>query len=132
MAFSARVSDVPFAQINVTPLVDVLLVLLVIFMITTPVLTHQMKLDLPQAGRQDDAQPTMIRVSVAANGTITWNDLPISASSLEAQLAVAAHDSKPATVVIDPADGASYQIVAEVIAQAKRQGVERIDFVAPR
>ncbi|HET6551944.1 MAG TPA: biopolymer transporter ExbD, partial [Dyella sp.] len=51
MAFSARVSDVPFAQINVTPLVDVLLVLLVIFMITTPVLTHQLKLDLPQPGR---------------------------------------------------------------------------------
>ncbi|HET6554606.1 MAG TPA: biopolymer transporter ExbD, partial [Dyella sp.] len=129
----ARVSDVPFAQINVTPLVDVLLVLLVIFMITTPVLTHQLKLDLPQPGRSEKSTPPpSVHLVVAANGAITWNDMPISASALESQLAIAAHQSEPPSLAVDPADGASYQIVAEVIAQAKRQGIERIDFVASR
>ncbi|WP_130618588.1 ExbD/TolR family protein [Dyella amyloliquefaciens] len=130
MAFSARVSAVPLAQINVTPLVDVLLVLLVIMMITSPVLTHKLKLDLPQPGKTQTETPPTVHLSIHADGSMYWNDAPVNPAMLDAQLAVAAHSPLPPSLLVDPADGASYQIVAGAIASAKRQGLERIDFIA--
>ncbi|QNK02104.1 ExbD/TolR family protein [Dyella telluris] len=133
MAFSARASDAPLAQINVTPLVDVLLVLLVITMITSPVLTHKLKLDLPQPGTVDKATPTeTVQLSIHADGSMTWNDSPVDAAMLSSQLAVAAHRSEQPSLLIDPADGVSYQTVADVIADARRQGLQKIDFMGSR
>ncbi|AIF48766.1 ExbD/TolR family protein [Dyella japonica] len=133
MAFSARASDAPLAQINVTPLVDVLLVLLVITMITSPVLTHKLKLDLPQPGHMDTTKPPVtVRLSIHADGSMYWNDAPVDASMLTAQLAITAHQAQQPGLLIDPADGASYQAVAGVISAAKRQGLQKIDFMAPR
>jgi biopolymer transport protein ExbD len=133
MAFSARVSDAPLAQINVTPLVDVLLVLLVITMITSPVLTHKLKLDLPQPGIVDKTTPPQfVHLAIHADGSMYWNDAPVDASMLSSQLAIAAHENEPPNLVIDPADGVSYQTVAAVLSDAKRQGVQKIDFMASR
>ena len=133
MAFSARASDAPLAHINVTPLVDVLLVLLVITMITSPVLTHKLKLDLPQPGHADQAPPPeTVQLSIHADGSIYWNDAPVDASMLSTQLALAARQANPPNLLIDPADGASYQTVAGVLSEAKRQGLQKIDFMAPR
>ncbi|MGO4501638.1 MULTISPECIES: ExbD/TolR family protein [unclassified Dyella] len=133
MAFSARVSDAPLAQINVTPLVDVLLVLLVITMITSPVLTHKLKLDLPQPGRSNHAATSeAVRLSIQVDGSMTWNDVPIDAAMLSSQLAIAAHQGEPPRLQLDPADGAPYQSVASVISAAKRAGLEKIDFVSTR
>lgn len=133
MAFSARVSNAPLAQINVTPLVDVMLVLLVITMITSPVLTHKLKLDLPQAGHTDRVtEPELVHLSIHANGLMYWNDAPIDAQMLSSQLAIAAHQGEQPHLVIDPADGVSYQTVASVIADAKQQGLNEIDFMDPR
>ncbi|MBV8156590.1 MAG: biopolymer transporter ExbD [Dyella sp.] len=131
MAFSARVSAVPLAQINVTPLVDVLLVLLVIVMITSPVLTHKLKLDLPQPGKATPSKtPETVHLSIHADGSMYWNDAPVNPAMLDAQLAIAARSPLPPSLLVDPADGASYQVVASAIASAKRQGLERIDFIA--
>ena len=133
MAFSARASSVPLAQINVTPLVDVLLVLLVITMITSPALTHKLKLDLPQPGTIDRAtEPDMVQLSIHADGSMYWNEAPVDAAMLSSQLAIAAHQSEQPQLVLDPADGVSYQTVASVISDAKRQGMQKIDFMAPR
>jgi len=133
MAFSARVSDAPLAQINVTPLVDVMLVLLVIVMITSPVLTHKLKLDLPQPGTSIKLEtPRMIRLAIRADGAMTWNDAPIDAAALNAQFALAAREQDPPSIVLDPADGVAYQVVASVIASARQQGVEKIDFMGSR
>jgi biopolymer transport protein ExbD len=133
MAFSARVSDAPLAQINVTPLVDVLLVLLVITMITSPVLTHKLKLDLPQAGKVDERMPPpSVQLSIRADGSMFWNDAFVDATTLTSQLAIAAHQARQPHLVIDPADGVPYQTLASVIAEAKRQGLQTIDFVDPR
>jgi len=133
MAFSARASDAPLAQINVTPLVDVLLVLLVITMITSPVLTHKLKLDLPQPGNVDYATPPeTVQLSIHADGSMYWNDVPVDPSTLTAQLALAAHEARQPSLLIDPADGVSYQTVAGVLSDAKRQGLQKIDFMAPR
>ncbi|WP_109126649.1 biopolymer transporter ExbD [Dyella sp. C11] len=133
MAFSARVSAAPLAQINVTPLVDVLLVLLVITMITSPVLTHKLKLDLPQPGITNHMTPAdTVQLSIRPDGTMVWNDVPLDAAMLSSQLAIAGHQGKPVHLVIDPADGVSYQTVAGVIAEAKEQGLQHIDFMASR
>jgi biopolymer transport protein ExbD len=132
MAFSARVSDAPLAQINVTPLVDVLLVLLVITMITSPVLTHKLKLDLPQHSFKDELTPTeSVRLSIHADGSMYWNDTPVDAPTLSTQLMLAAHQKKAPSLLIDPADGVAYQVVASVIADAKQQGLEHITFPDP-
>jgi biopolymer transport protein ExbD len=133
MAFSVRGSDAPFAQINVTPLVDVLLVLVVITMITAPVLTHKLKLDLPQHGSVDrTTPPETVQLSIRADGSMIWNDTPIDAQTLSSQLAIAGHQGQPPSLVIDPADGVPYQIVASVISDAKRQGIQAIDFMDRR
>jgi biopolymer transport protein ExbD len=130
MAFSARVSDAPLAQINVTPLVDVLLVLLVITMITSPVLTHKLKLDLPQPNFVEElTPPETVHLAIHADGSMYWNDAPVDASMLSTQLMLAAREKVVPSLLIDPADGVSYQIVASVISDAKRQGLEKIDFI---
>ena len=133
MAFSARVSNAPLAQINVTPLVDVMLVLLVVTMITSPALTHRLKLDLPQSGIVDEAKPPpSVTLSLGADGSMTWNDVPIDEGMLASQFAIAAHQHIPPQLLLDPADGVSYQTVARVLADAKQQGLGKIVFVAPR
>ncbi|TCI11425.1 biopolymer transporter ExbD [Dyella soli] len=132
MAFSARSPDVPIAQINVTPLVDVLLVLLVIVMITSPVITHKLSLDLPQAAPDAPLQAEPVRLAIHADGSMAWNEIPIDSSMLSAQFAVAARRKDGPKIFIDPADGVPYQIVAGVIASARRQGLDRIDFMDER
>jgi len=118
--------------INVTPLVDVLLVLLIIFMITAPVITHKTKIDLPQLSSTPvtpDKADT-IRLAIQADGALYWNGVPVDESQLNTQLAIAAQQSLQPHLSIDAADGAAYQAVAHVLAQAKAQGLSRIDFDA--
>jgi biopolymer transport protein ExbD len=127
MAFSARVSDAAVSQINVTPLVDVLLVLLVIFMITAPVLSHRVKLDLPQ-GRGTPQVIEPVRLAIHTDGSMSWNDVPITAADWRAELAVASQSSKGWVISIDAADGAPYQAVASAVADAKSSGASSINF----
>lgn len=130
MAFSARVSGVPLAQINVTPLVDVLLVLLVIMMITAPVVTHRMRLDLPAPGKGSSLQTDTVRLAIHADGSTYWNDTPVDAAMLDAQLTLAAHYEHPTRLLIDPDDDAPYHVVAQAMTHARRHGVMQIDFMA--
>lgn len=129
MAFSARASDAPLAQINVTPLVDVLLVLLVIMMITAPMVTHKVALDLPQYNIVDQRTPAEpVRITLDANGGLRWNDIPVDMATLEAQMVLAARSPNVPHLQLDIADGVAYQRMAEVIAAAKRHGLVNIDF----
>lgn len=129
MAFSARASSPAIAAINITPLVDVLLVLLVIFMITAPVVTHKIRSDLPMTGDSSVERPEPIRIAIAADGSLRWNDAPVTVEQLDAQLALAGARAKQPTIAIDAADEASYQTVAHVLGQAKSQGLNSIDFI---
>ncbi|HEY0199822.1 MAG TPA: biopolymer transporter ExbD [Rhodanobacter sp.] len=110
MAFSARVSDDAVSQINVTPLVDVLLVLLVIFMITVPVVSHRVKLDLPQQSNRTQRPAEPVHLAIHADGTMSWNDVPIDAAAWHAELSVAAQNASGWSINIDAADGAPYQV----------------------
>ncbi|HTV86807.1 MAG TPA: biopolymer transporter ExbD [Dyella sp.] len=130
MAFSARVSRDVIAQINVTPLVDVLLVLLIIFMITSPVVMHKTALDLPQPSSTPLTDPPRpIHLAIHQDGQMYWNDTPINLNQLSVQLSIAAAQARQPALQIDAADGVAYDVVARVLAQAKAQGVSHIDML---
>src|SRR6188474_3491753 len=81
----------PLSEINTTPLVDVMLVLLVIFIITAPLLTHAVKIDLPQASSQPlPEKPEVISISIDGTGKMYWNDSPVVAGELKGRLEQAA------------------------------------------
>jgi biopolymer transport protein ExbD len=119
------------ADINVTPLVDVMLVLLIIFMITAPVLAHKVQVDLPQPN-QDVPPPTEpldpIHLKIDQSGGLYWNQTPVDESGLKAQLAVIAQQSNQPEIQIAADDAAAYQYVARVLADAKSYNLTKIGF----
>lgn len=119
--------DEPVSEINMIPLVDVMLVLLVIFIITAPVMTHAVKLDLPKASSQpNQIDPQTVTVSIDRDGRIYWDDQPVDESVLPSRLAAVAAD----TVVQVRADAATpYRVVARVMAEANRAGITRLGLV---
>lgn len=130
MAFSARVSNDVMASINVTPLVDVLLVLLIIFMITSPIVTHKTAMDLPQSSSKAMTDPlTPIHLAIHEDGQMYWNDTPIDQNQLVTQLALAGALTRQPALDIAAADGVNYDTVARVLANAKAQGIERINIL---
>ncbi len=129
MAFSARIENPAIAQINVTPLVDVLLVLLIIFMLTSPVLMHKAKIDLPRGRGTYQPTPDPIRLAIHADGSLYWNDTPLDAAQLRTQLLIAAQMTEQPALHIEAADSVAYESVARVLTEAKANGLNRIDFV---
>ena len=121
------------AEINITPLVDVMLVLLVIFMIAAPVIGHPITLDTPgtDADKQHLAPPPPIRLRVDAGGTLYWNGdattLAVLRNLLEAE--VARDPRRPPTLEIDASDEADYGVIAKVLAAARNAEVSRIGFL---
>ena len=136
MAFSKGGGAGPMADINVTPLVDVMLVLLIIFMITVPMLSHKIPIDLPQPTPPPPVPPPPppepIKLVVQSNGQLFWNDEPVTEEALQAQLRVIgakAKDQQP-ELDIKPDRNAKYQLVASVMADAKNAGMIKIGFVS--
>ncbi|MFC4765505.1 ExbD/TolR family protein [Dyella koreensis] len=131
MAFSSGSGKGPMADINVTPLVDVMLVLLIIFMITAPILTHKVKIDLPQPNPnvvQPENPPDPIRLKIDQSGALYWNDTPVDELGLKAQIAVIASQSNQPELQINADDGVAYEHVARVLADAKSYGLTKIGF----
>ena len=121
------------AEINIIPLCDVLLVLLIIFMVTAPALSHQIDLDLPQAGpwidRSEPLQPVDLRIDAA--GQVFWNGQATARDGLAALMREAGRvaPARQATLRIDASGDCDYQAVAQVLAMAKNAGLARIGFV---
>lgn len=120
------------SDINVTPLVDVMLVLLIIFMVTMPAASYQIQIDLPQASRnteQPKDPPKPIRLRIDASGQLFWDGSPLPNSALAPQLAMeAARDVQP-TLELETSPEVRYEILANVLATAKNEGMEKIGFV---
>ena len=130
MAFASDSSQRSVAEINITPLVDVMLVLLVIFMVAAPVLTHRIPLDLPQRSPTTPATPVEIDLRIDAAGGLSWNGAPTSVAALPAKLASVAQDTAhPPLLRVDANADADYADVAKVLALARNAGIERIGFV---
>ncbi len=130
MSFSTNTSG-PMSEINVTPLVDVMLVLLIIFMITAPVLAHKIKVDLPQPNPNVVNPPTPlepIHLKIDSSGSFYWNDTPVDELGLKAQLAVVAQQSDQPEIQIAADDAVAYQYVARVLADAKSYNLVKIGF----
>ena len=122
--------DEPMMDINMTPLIDVMLVLLIMFIITIPVMTHAVKLDMPRASNApSNAQPIVINLEIDFDGTVLWNGTPVEIESLEGYFRrEAANDPQP-ELHIRPSKRAKYDVVARVLASAQRNGMRKIGFV---
>ncbi len=132
MAYAHVSKQGPIAEMNITPLVDVMLVMLVIFMIAAPVFTQAIPMDLPQINHgppPPKIAPTEIRID--ASGDVFMNGQPAPLSALGAMFsaeAVRAGETLP-VVEIDASGDADYQVVAKVLALAQNAGLEKIRFV---
>ncbi|MFM0556764.1 biopolymer transporter ExbD [Paraburkholderia sediminicola] len=117
-------------EINMTPLVDVMLVLLIVFMVTIPVIRHAVKIDLPHASSQkEDTKPAQVTVTVDADGNVTWDDKKVDAAALSAKIAEAAQANPQPELHLDADRKVPYEKVAEVMAAAQSGGLTKIGFV---
>ena len=129
--FSSGSHQAPMSEINTTPLVDVMLVLLVIFIITAPLLTHAVKIDLPQASSvRVTEKPEVIDIAIDAQGTMFWNDQPLVKGELPARLAQAAQKKPQPELHIRADKETRYQVLAEVMANAQTAGLSKMGFMS--
>jgi biopolymer transport protein ExbD len=121
----------PMSEINTTPLVDVMLVLLVIFIITAPLLTHAVKIDLPQASSQPlPEKPEVISVSIDAAGKMYWNDVALGQGELKVKLQEIAGKKPQPELNVRADKETRYQVLAEVMADAQNAGITKLGFVS--
>ncbi len=134
MAFASSSGGGPMADINVTPLVDVMLVLLIIFMVTAPTLSYPIDIDLPQKSTTPPPptppkEPIALRID--AGGQVYWNEAaqPISALQGLMEVEVNRDPSNQPALEIDTSPDADYGVLAKVLASAKNAGMIKIGFV---
>ena len=124
-------SSEPMMEMNMTPLIDVLLVLLIMFIITIPIQTHAVKLDLPQdnGAPPPPVKPVMNQVVVSASGAILWNGTPVSLTQLRQYLDVSQQMNPVPELHLQPEPNARYETVDQVLAVTKQAHVEKMGFV---
>ncbi len=138
MAFSSGNSGGPMAEINVTPLVDVMLVLLIIFIITAPLMSHKVKIELPEANLVQDpddkqAPPVPpITISVKEDGSLFWNDEAISKEILESRLSSTAQLQPQPKLNLRGDRTTKMRTISEVTKIAQAQGMLDIGYVATK
>jgi biopolymer transport protein ExbD len=130
-SFDSKHSGAPMSEINMVPLIDVMLVLLVIFIITAPLLTQAVKLELPKASAQaNDLRPQKIEFGIDAGGALFWNGEPVSRSEVQARFA--AEGSKPLQpeVHLRADQNVAYRFVAQTLADASSAGLSKVGFIS--
>lgn len=133
MAFAsldAADDNEPLAEINMVPLIDVMLVLLIIFMVTAPLLTHAVKVDLPKASSQrNEVKPETIKLSIKADGSVYWNAEPVNAAAWQVRMDAAARQTPQPEIHIRADGGLAYRNVAQIMADAAHAGLTKLGFV---
>ena len=131
MAFGTQDdTDEVMNEINMTPLVDVMLVLLIIFIITVPVMKHAVNIDLPHASNvPQDVKPQTIRLSVDAAGSYYWNESRVEDAQLTVMLKAASQTQPQPQLHIRADKAVRYERVAQVMAAAQQAGVRSIGFI---
>src|SRR5512146_2420245 len=112
----------PMCDINTTPLIDVLLVLLVTLIITLPIMTHAVKLDLPP----QNVQPEVIDLEIDFDGTVVWNGTPVTPQQLDGYFATESVKDPQPEIHLNPDGMAKYDVVAKVLASAQRNRMTKI------
>jgi biopolymer transport protein ExbD len=117
-------------EINMTPLVDVMLVLLIIFIITVPVLTHSVKVDLPRVDNTpNELKPETVNLAVNAEGNIYWNETQVTMEELDLRLATEASKQPQPEVHIRGDKSVDYEHVIRAMAAVQRAGILKLGFV---
>lgn len=130
-SFNNKTSSAPMAEINMVPLIDVMLVLLVIFIVTAPLLTHAVKLDLPKVSSEvNQLQPEKIEFAIDASGTLYWNGEIVDRAT--AQTRFQAEGQKPVQpeVHLRADENVPYKFVAQTLADASKAGLSKVGFVS--
>ena len=130
-AGDSEIDDKPMSEINTTPLVDVMLVMLIIFLITIPVITQSVKVDLPKAANiPTQTKPENINIAVDKEGNVFWNTMmvPTQDALLERLKAVAVLDPQP-EIHVRGDRGTAYEHVGRVIVLVQRAGIQKVGFI---
>ncbi|MBF0339636.1 MAG: biopolymer transporter ExbD [Magnetococcales bacterium] len=127
-----EVEDRPLAEINVTPLVDVMLVLLVIFIILAPVMANSLKVNLPRVAGDPTLSQPPLTVILQADGVIRVNDEPLSGEHLAERLRTAVRHDPELLLRIDGDGATPYEKLAQLLSLAQEQGIHRIAFTTLR
>jgi biopolymer transport protein ExbD len=119
-----------YSDINMTPLIDVMLVLLVIFIITAPLFTHAIRLDLPKVAAAPARQtPQTISLSIDAAGKIYWNGNVLTLDQMRARFVEAGKAAEQPEIQLRAERSTRYEVIAQVMGAAQQAGLERIGFV---
>jgi biopolymer transport protein ExbD len=128
--FNDNQHQAPMADINVTPMVDVMLVLLVIFIITAPLFTHAIKLELPNAQAQAAPEkPETITLAINGEGKLFWNNASVSRDELSQRIATASQKKPQPELQLRADKSTRYEVIAQVMAAAQNGGMNKIGFV---
>jgi len=129
-SFDQQGGNQPMSEINVTPLVDVMLVLVIIFIITAPLLTHGIKIDLPKASSTANPEkPETVTLSLDEKGKVYWNDQPVEDAQLSAKMAEAAAKQPQPELHLRADQNTRYQKLAEIMSAARNAGLTKLGFV---
>ena len=129
-SFNEESAGRPMNEINVTPLVDVMLVLLVVFIVTAPLFTHSIRIDLPRAQTEvNQEKPDTITLAIDGTGRFFWNDQPLDRGSLFDRLKESAGRQPQPELHIRADRETRYQVLADVMAEAQRVKLQRVGFI---
>lgn len=132
MAFGSfdKGSNAPMAEINTTPLVDVMLVLLVVFIVTAPVMTHSIRVDLPKVKAEaTQIPPAVLRVTLTAEGQIEWDKTPVRADELPLRFKTAMAKDPQTELHLLADKSVRYELIAQTMSAARQAGLTRIGLL---
>jgi biopolymer transport protein ExbD len=130
-SFDNKSSGAPVAEINMVPLIDVMLVLLVIFIVTAPLLTHAVKLDLPKVSSQaNELKPDKIEFAIDAAGTLFWNGEVVTRETAAQRFAEEGRKQPQPEVHLRADESVAYKFVAQTLADASKAGLSKVGFVS--
>ena len=130
-SFDSKSAGAPMSEINMVPLIDVMLVLLVIFIVTAPLLTNAVKLDLPKASSTADIQkPEKIEFAIDAAGALFWNGERLTREDTLAKFIEAGQKRPQPEVYLRADQNVAYRYVAEMLADASKAGLSKVAFVS--
>jgi len=130
-SFDSRNAAAPMGEINMVPLIDVMLVLLVIFIVTAPLLTHAVKLELPRASATvNPPKAEKIEFAIDAAGQSYWNGEPLTRAEAAARFAAAGRQQPQPEVHLRADQAVAYRFVAQTLADASRAGLAKLGFVS--
>ena len=130
-SFDSQRASAPVSEINMVPLIDVMLVLLVIFIVTAPLLTHAVKLELPRASSQVNQAPAeKVEFAIDAAGQRFWNGEPVSREEAQVRFAAAGQRQPQPEIHLRADQAVPYRHVAHTLADAARAGLSKVGFVS--